>query len=111
MVEGGLSGLRVSQFTWWAGLIILAVLAATAVLVQREFARGTELRRAADHSYTTRAALQRVLSLHHDLETGQWGFIITGDESFLEPYQDARAWSCPDVAVHGLFATSCPVNS
>jgi methyl-accepting chemotaxis protein len=33
--------------------------------------------------------LSRVLGLLKDAETGQRGFVITGDEAFLEPYNDA----------------------
>jgi PAS domain S-box-containing protein len=62
-----------------------------AVVVQSEFERGAELRRSVDQSFTWRARFQKVLSLHQDLETGQRGFIITGDVRFLEPYATARA--------------------
>jgi PAS domain S-box-containing protein len=67
------------------------VLVAVALVVRSEFERSTELRRLVDQSYTRRAALQHILSLHQDLETGQRGYIITGDERFLEPYDAARA--------------------
>jgi signal transduction histidine kinase/CHASE3 domain sensor protein/ActR/RegA family two-component response regulator len=33
--------------------------------------------------------LERTLSTMRDLETGQRGFLITGDESYLQPYADA----------------------
>jgi CheY-like chemotaxis protein/CHASE3 domain sensor protein len=35
--------------------------------------------------------LQTVLSLAKDAETGQRGFLLTGEESYLEPYTNARA--------------------
>lgn len=37
------------------------------------------------------AALKNVLSLMKDAETGQRGFLITGDERYLEPFHSARA--------------------
>ncbi len=42
------------------------------------------------HSRETRGSLQRVLSLLEELETGQRGYIITGDLTFLAPYSRAR---------------------
>jgi PAS domain S-box-containing protein len=74
-----------------AGAVLVVVLIAMALVVRSEFERSTELRRLVDQSYTRRAELQGILSLHQDLETGQRGYIITGDERFLEPYDVARA--------------------
>jgi PAS domain S-box-containing protein len=36
-------------------------------------------------------SLDRLLSTMQDAETGQRGFLITGDERYLKPYEDARA--------------------
>ena len=41
------------------------------------------------HTYVVLERVAGVLSLLKDAETGQRGYIITGDESFLEPYQAA----------------------
>jgi PAS domain S-box-containing protein len=41
------------------------------------------------HSREVRGTLQRILSLVEEIETGQRGYIITGESSFLEPYQRA----------------------
>ena len=41
------------------------------------------------HSREVRGNLQRILSLVEEIETGQRGYIITGESSFLEPYQRA----------------------
>jgi PAS domain S-box-containing protein len=38
------------------------------------------------HSRQVRGNLQHILSLMEELETGQRGYIITGESSFLEPY-------------------------
>jgi methyl-accepting chemotaxis protein len=38
------------------------------------------------HTHTVIEHVGRVVSLLKDAETGQRGFVITGDESFLEPY-------------------------
>src|SRR5690349_16144809 len=41
------------------------------------------------HTYQARKALADLVSSFKDAETGQRGFVITGQESFLEPYQSA----------------------
>jgi CHASE3 domain sensor protein len=41
------------------------------------------------HTHQVRRDTADLLSLVKDAETGQRGFVITGDESFLEPYQAA----------------------
>lgn len=42
-----------------------------------------------DHSYQVRTTLAELQSYLKDSETGQRGYLITGDESYLEPYQTA----------------------
>jgi len=42
------------------------------------------------HSYRAQDEVTTVLSLLKDAETGQRGFVITGDEAYLEPYNHAR---------------------
>ena len=59
------------------------------LLVGRGFDETGVLRREVIRSYEARVALERILSLHQDLETGQRGFLLTGDASFLEPYRAA----------------------
>ncbi|HEY5374272.1 MAG TPA: CHASE3 domain-containing protein [Polyangiaceae bacterium] len=46
------------------------------------------------HTHEVRTKLADLLSLLKDAETGQRGFLITGDESFLDPYTRAL----PDIA-------------
>ena len=41
------------------------------------------------HTYEVVGQLEKTLSLLQDVETGQRGYVITGDESYLEPYQAA----------------------
>ena len=59
-------------------------------LLSREFIEIRELRQAVDQSYSTRAQLMRLLSLHQDLETGQRGYVLTGRSMFLAPYDRAH---------------------
>ncbi len=41
------------------------------------------------HTYEVRGHIRRAFSLFKDVETAQRGFIITGDETLLQPYEDA----------------------
>lgn len=59
------------------------------LLVGRGFDETAALRGEVVRSYEARAQLQRILSLHQDMETGQRGLLITGDPRFLAPYSDA----------------------
>ncbi len=43
-----------------------------------------------EHSFGVRAKVQRLESLLKDAETGQRGFVLTGNETYLQPYQSAR---------------------
>lgn len=88
-----------------AAIVIPLLLAAMGVELAREFTRGRELRAALDHSYDTRAQIQSVFSLLQDGETGQRGYIITGNRRFLEPYDRAmRDLDAQLAALTRLFA-------
>jgi signal transduction histidine kinase len=70
---------------------LLAVLVGTAfsvvLLAIDEMRQSAVLAR---HSETVLAAANRLERLLIDIETGQRGFLITGDERFLDPWNDAR---------------------
>jgi diguanylate cyclase (GGDEF)-like protein len=42
------------------------------------------------HSYEVLAKFEGILSLMKDIETGQHGFIVTGNERYLEPYEASK---------------------
>jgi methyl-accepting chemotaxis protein len=69
-----------------AGLIFLFV----AVVAYRTTATLIDNDDAATHSYEVRAAFARLLSDAKDAETGQRGYLLTGEDSYLAPYQTAR---------------------
>jgi PAS domain S-box-containing protein len=80
-------------FVWsalFAAIAITALLAYLTLEVNREFGRTQTMRADVIHSYETRAELERLLSLHKDLETGQRGYNLTGNEQFLAPYVEAN---------------------
>lgn len=69
------------------GLLLVPILLVTAALQIREsFVRNAETRAAVHRSYAKQRQILLVFSLLKDAETGQRGYIITGQENFLEPY-------------------------
>ena len=81
-----------ATFLWWAFLAAIAIAAFVAFLslqVRRGFEETQALRAEVIRSYENRSELERILSLHRDLETGQRGYVLTADPQFLEPYEDA----------------------
>lgn len=67
-------------------LIILGVI----IGLHRSFSEAEAIRDLINRSYEERLQLETVFSLVQDCETGQRGFIITGQKSFLGPYQSCR---------------------
>ena len=82
--------MRLNHLGILASILVVIGFAAVANLIMSEFDRAREIRSAVDASYARRASLQEILSIHQDLETGQRGYIISGNEAFLEPYRAAR---------------------
>lgn len=72
-----------------ASALLAVLLVVTGLELRREFQSAAGLRSAVQRSYDTRLQIQSVFSLLQDAETGQRGYIITGDERFLEPYDRA----------------------
>ncbi|HEV2078568.1 MAG TPA: CHASE3 domain-containing protein [Allosphingosinicella sp.] len=71
-------------------LTIPLILILLALLQARQFDQADALSRRVDASFEARAQIRSILSLHQDIETGQRGFILTGNSSFLEPYEQAK---------------------
>jgi signal transduction histidine kinase len=69
-------------------VIVLIVLLFSGLANVRHVYRASE---AVAHTHAVKTALERLLSILVDAETGQRGFIITGAEKYLEPYDRARA--------------------
>ncbi len=67
-----------------------------------EFHSNRTVRTEINRSYETRAQIQSVFSLLQDAETGQRGYVITGDDRFLEPYD--RATTELDAQIAALAA-------
>jgi signal transduction histidine kinase len=86
-----------------SGLLAVIVGVAFAILL----AAVSELRdsgRLAQHSFTELARANRLERLVIDLETGLRGFVLTGEERFLEPYTRARTAFPAQAAALAAFA-------
>lgn len=82
-----------------AAVLAPLVLVLVALEVRREFQREDRVLSAMHHSYRERLQLQRVFSLLQDVETGQRGYVITGDLEYLRPYTDAQLYLQKELAV------------
>src|SRR5450755_1961687 len=60
-----------------------------AFLSYRSFNQRAEGARLVAHTLDVTAHLEVLLSTFQDAETGQRGFLLTGDEAYLEPYERA----------------------
>ncbi|NEQ26011.1 MAG: histidine kinase, partial [Microcoleus sp. SIO2G3] len=91
------------------GLIIaLLLLISTAAVFYRQIDRLQANQRSIQHSYEVRSSLDAVLSTLKDAETGQRGYIITGENQYLEPYQAAIGQIDPQLAQLRLLTAHDP---
>ena len=67
-------------------LLILIAIGATAFLSTRKL---VETSHWVDHTHQVLEKLGTILSLLKDAETGQRGYVLTGEEKYLEPYEAA----------------------
>jgi PAS domain S-box-containing protein len=81
-----------SRLLWFLvpGVVIPALLLGVNAILAREFAASERQAVAVARSFETRAQLRLLLSLHQDIETGQRGYVLTGNRAFLQPYEQAR---------------------
>ncbi len=79
------------RMVWLAVLVIFVLAAVAAAFIHSQIREGERGRAAVDHSAAGRFHTQTVFSLLQDAETGQRGFLLTGDDSFLTPYKRAVA--------------------
>jgi signal transduction histidine kinase len=81
---------RSSRLNPLAGAALaLVVLVLNAVLSWYTTRRLVENDRAVSHTHAVLAKIEEVLSTLKDAETGQRGYVITGEPDYLKPYQDA----------------------
>ena len=79
--------------TWqrvFLGLVALLVLG-NAVAALWNLSRVNEHQNAVAHTSEVRAALSRIIGLLNEAETGQRGYLLTGERAYLEPYTTASS--------------------
>ena len=107
MLQRRLSPQRIAQ---WAGLAAIPlILLLVSLILGREFEQSRALTADVARSYETKAQLQHILSSYQDMETGQRGFVITGDMSFLQPYEAARGRLNAELAWFERLETNDPM--
>lgn len=82
------------RYSWLPSSLLVAAFVAfvgTSVGASRSLSRLLQRDAERSQALRTQADLQRLLSLLVDAETGQRGFIITGQQPFLRPYEEALA--------------------
>ncbi len=75
---------------YWLPIAIATAFLAVAVFAIVTYLNTSKIRESEQvvaRSYAIREATEKLLSAMRDTETGQRGFLLTGDEAFLEPYQ------------------------
>lgn len=92
----------------WLGGLTIALMLVLAGLQLASFSYNRQLRAEVEQSYQRQFLLQRLLSLHQDVETGLRGFALTGQEEFLQPFN--RALSQIEPALKQLRAQAKDAN-
>jgi PAS domain S-box-containing protein len=86
------------RFSVLSGFVLLLILlTANALITQRQLAIQTVDRDLLAHGVQVRLELSRTLSLLKDAETGQRGFLYTGDQQYLAPYNHAASQLKPSI--------------
>jgi methyl-accepting chemotaxis protein len=70
--------------------LALAILTAIGITAYRSIAKLTDTANWVDHTHQVLETLESVVSTMKDAETGQRGFLITGEDSYLAPYVAAQ---------------------
>lgn len=66
------------------------IIAAVVILLTQQIRTANDLRQAERAAERQHTVLLNLLSAHQDIETGSRGYVITGNPSFLEPYNRGR---------------------
>jgi PAS domain S-box-containing protein len=87
-----------ARFSILFGLVLLlAVLIANAVITRRQLGEQVENQALVIHTRQVLLELAKTESLFKDAETGQRGFLFTGDEKYLAPYNAAIGQVEPNI--------------
>lgn len=78
----------INKVTLGFGLTLL-ILIVISVISYRSSIRHDESSRLVAHTYNVIAKLEELTSLAKDIETGSRGYVVTGNDHFLEPYNES----------------------
>ena len=84
------AGLSVGRFGAGGAMLVLLIVVTAGVGAYSTW-RLYETEQQVRQSHELSLGFQRMLALSADAETGQRGFLVTGDETYLEPFHAARA--------------------
>jgi methyl-accepting chemotaxis protein len=70
--------------------LALAILATIGLIAYRSIAKLTDTANWVNHSHQVLETLESVISTMKDAETGQRGYVLTGEESYLAPFLSAQ---------------------
>ncbi len=76
---------------WSSLLVVLAAIVIVGVAAWTNINKFSASEKAIAHALDVQSQLADVMSLLKDAETGQRGYVITGEERYLEPYNNAAA--------------------
>ncbi len=99
----------------WLGVALALLLIVNAFISYRSVRHVVESNAKVALTYQVSSELQRVFSAMQNAETGQRGYIITGQDNYLEPYRDAIRNLAPhqkrlrELAVDPQVAAQLPV--
>ncbi|WP_164847374.1 CHASE3 domain-containing protein [Sphingobium algorifonticola] len=99
----------------WRSLMVASLvpllLAGLTLWFASEYRRAAQTNDAVDQSFRRQLAIESVFSAVQDAETGQRGYVITGDPDFLEPYRNAGLALPKDIAALEKLLSGDPVGS
>ncbi len=73
------------------GVLVLLTLLTNASIAFWNIARLVRNQQLVARTFEVETDIEHIVSLTKDIETGQRGFILTGDESYLDPFRRAQA--------------------
>ena len=94
-----------SRYVGVAAVTIVAVLllALSGWLARADLEQARATDQLGDHARSVQVGADRLLSTLKDAETGQRGYLLTGDDNYLRPYEAARARLSSDFADLGAI--------
>jgi PAS domain S-box-containing protein len=92
-------------------VVLIAMLAVNIVIRHRNTTKLHETAGLVSSTHTVISALDRVLTSSVDAETGERGYLITGDERYLEPYRASEAQLSADLEAVSRLVAGDPVQS